>query len=434
MKLKKGVFKIIKNFEWGGINCSKLAEQYGTPLYVYDEQIIISRCQEIREKFLNRWENTSACYASKAFSIKAIAKLISNEGLGIDAISLGELHTALRVGFPAEKIELHGNAKSYEEIFEALNCGVGRIVVDSEDELKLISEVAEKLDRTAKILLRISPGVKAHTHSYISTGYTGSKFGFPIEGEMLRRAVKNAISNKFIDLKGLHFHVGSQLFNSEDHIFALKKMIKLMAELKQEFDFTTREINLGGGFGAVKNPSETHVPLEIFTDSMMKLLTDECKANNLERPHAIIEPGRWIISEAGITIYKVEVVKELPEVTYIAVNGGMADNPRYELYNAEYEAVSVNNPNGEIYVPENNAKVSIVGKCCESGDILIENAKLPKVRRGDLIALYNTGAYTFSMASNYNRLTRPAVVFVNNGNAKLVVRRQTIDDLLSCDL
>ncbi len=423
-----------KNFEWGGIDCSKLAEEFGTPLYVYDEEIIKSRCREIREKFLERWENTWACYASKAFSTKAIARLILNEGLGIDAISLGEIHTALSAGFPAEKIELHGNAKSYDEIFEAVKYGIGRIIVDSEDELNLISEISKAQGKITKILLRISPGVKAHTHDYISTGHTGSKFGFPIESEMLKNAVKNAILNKNIDLMGLHFHVGSQLFESEDHIFALKKIVKLMSDLKRDFDFETREINFGGGFGAVINPKLPHVPLEVFTDSMMELLTQECKINNLKRPRAIIEPGRWIVSESGITIYKVEVVKKLPEVTYIAVDGGMADNPRFELYNAKYEAVLINNPDGEIYIPENNSKVSIVGKCCESGDILIEDAKLPKVKRGDLIALYNTGAYTFSMASNYNRLLRPAVVFVNKGNAKLVVRRQTIDDLLSCDL
>ncbi len=426
------------NFTWGGVDCQELAEKFGTPLYVYDEAIIRARCAEIREKFLARWENVAACYASKAFSTKAISRVINDEGLGIDAISLGEMHTALSVGFPAERIEFHGNAKSSEEIFQALDLGIGRIIVDSEDELDLIANIAGKLHKNAKILLRIAPGVDAHTHSYIATGSTDSKFGFPLELDaahgMLRRVVQKAISSANIDLMGLHFHVGSQLFDPVDHVMALKNITDLIAILKQEFALEVRELNLGGGFGAVINPKLPHVPVERFTDPMMQLLESECKSRNITRPKAIIEPGRWIVSEAGLTIYRVEVVKELPEVTYIAVDGGMADNPRYALYNAEYEAVSIENPDGEIYVPENHAKVSVVGKCCESGDILIDNVKLPKVKRGDLIGIYNSGAYTFSMSSNYNRLMRPAVVFVKNGDAKLVVRRQNLEDLLSCDL
>lgn len=360
-------------------------------------------------------------------------KIIEEEGLGLDVVSLGELHTALSAGFPASNIEMHGNAKSHEEISMAIKNGVGRIIADSENELELISQISKNSGKLTRIIIRVAPGVLAKTHTHIATGHTGSKFGFPIEGDMLKKIISKFMNDENIEIMGLHFHVGSQLFDPEDHICALKKVMNFVGDLKREINFIPKEINFGGGFGAVINPSIKHVPVELFTEPMMKILTDESKKINIPRPKAIIEPGRWIISESGITIYKVEVIKELPGITYVAVDGGMADNPRYALYGAEYEAISVKNPDGPIYEPE-NGHVSIVGKCCESGDILIEKAKLPKLKPGDLIAIYNTGAYTFSMASNYNRLLRPAVVFVNGGEARVVVKRQTLDDLLNGDL
>ncbi len=419
---------------WGGVDCQRLAEEYGTPLYVYDSGIIRSRCREIREKFLARWINTRARYASKAFMTRAMVKLIQDEGLGLDVVSYGELQTALSVNFPTERIEMNGNAKSREEIELAVNSGVGRIIVDHPDELRVIEEYACRAGRSQKILIRVAPGVDAHTHSYISTGQTGSKFGFPGEGEMLRNAIRYAQESEHIDFRGLHFHVGSQLFDPQDHLKAIVKVTGLMRDLKNEMNIVIRELNFGGGFGAVINPSMQSVRLEDFTDPMMKMLYAKCEEYGLEVPRAIIEPGRWIVSEAGITIYKVENIKELPKVTYIAVNGGMSDNPRYALYQAEYEAVSVKEPNAPAYDRDGGTHVSVVGKCCESGDILIENVKLPRLEAGDLIALYNTGAYTFSMSSSYNRLLRPAVVFVEEGKSKLVVERENIEDMLKGDL
>lgn len=426
--------KKMPGLTWGGVDCQKLAEEFGTPLYVYDSGIIRARCREIREKFLARWVNTRARYAAKAFMTRAMSKLIQEEGLGLDVVSLGELHTALSVNFPTDRIEMNGNAKSREEIELAVNSGVGRIIVDHPDELRVIEEYSRRAGRSQKILLRVAPGVDSHTHIYISTGHTGSKFGFPAEGSMLRDAITYAMNSEYIDFRGLHFHVGSQLFNPQDHLMGLENIMKLISDLKNDMNVVIRELNFGGGFGAVIKPSLQSVKLEDFTDPMMKMLYAKCEEYNLEVPRAIIEPGRWVVSEAGITIYRVENIKELPKVTYIAVNGGMSDNPRYALYQAEYEAVSVKEPDAPAYDRDGGTHVSVVGKCCESGDVLIENAKLPRLEPGDLIALYNTGAYTFSMSSSYNRLLRPAVVFAENGKAKLVVERESIEDLLKGDL
>lgn len=424
----------VSGLTWGGVDCQSLAEEYGTPLYVYDSGFIRSRCREIREKFLARWVNTRARYASKAFITRAMAKLIQEEGIGLDVVSYGELQTALSVNFPTDRIEMNGNAKSREEIELAVNSGVGRIIVDHPDELRVIEEFSRRAGRSQKILIRVAPGVDSHTHSHIATGQTGSKFGFPTEGPMLRDAIEYSMKSEMIDFRGLHFHVGSQLFDPQDHLMGLEHTIELMRDLKREMNVDVRELNFGGGFGAVINPHVTSVRLEDFTDPMMKMLHSKCEEYGLEVPRAIIEPGRWVVSEAGITIYRVENIKELPKVTYIAVNGGMSDNPRYALYQAEYEAVSVKEPDAPAYDRDGGTQVSVVGKCCESGDVLIENAKLPRLDAGDLIALYNTGAYTFSMSSSYNRLLRPAVVFVENGKSRLVVERENIDDMLKGDL
>ena len=418
------------NLIWGGVDCIELAEKFGTPLYVYDTGIIRARCKELTETFLNRWPNTRVRYASKAFLVRALAKLRHEEGLGLDVVSMGEMYTALSAGFPPEWIEFNGNAKSRAEIEYAVSSGVGRIIVDHPDELKVIEHFAEKVGRAQKIMIRVAPGVDAHTHAYIATGQTGSKFGFPNEGPMLPEAIAYAQKSRYLDLRGLHFHVGSQLFDTDDYVKAIGKILELMKTLKDSLGFVTRELNVGGGFGAVISPKIPSMRSEFYTEPMMKALTDGCKTLGLDMPRVILEPGRWIVSEAGITLYTVENIKELPKVTYIAVDGGMADNPRYALYQAEYEAVKVSDPDAEPYDRDGGTHVSVVGKCCESGDILIEDAKLPLLRAGDVIALYNSGAYTFSMSSNYNTLARPAVVFVEGGRAKIAAERQTLEDLV----
>ena len=422
------------NLTWGGVDCLELAGNYGTPLYVYDTGKIKSRCREIRETFIERWGNARARYAGKAFLTRAMCRLVEAEGMGLDVVSLGELHTALSAQFPPERIEMNGNAKSREEIALAVRSGVGRIIVDHPDELHTIDEEAQKAGRVQKVLLRVAPGVDSHTHAYIATGQTGSKFGFPAEGEMLRDAIRTGRELRHIDITGLHFHVGSQLFDPQDHVMGLGKTIDLMRDLKHELGFAAHELNLGGGFGSVINPSVPPVKLADFTDPMMTLLNDKCREYGLEVPRAIIEPGRWVVSEAGITLYTVENIKELPGVTYIAVDGGMADNPRFALYQAEYQAVKVSDPGAPAYDRDGGTHVSIVGKCCESGDILIEDAKIAHLNAGNVIALYNTGAYTFSMSSRYNRLLRPAVVFVEDGKARLAVERESLDDMLRGDL
>ncbi|MBQ9420060.1 MAG: diaminopimelate decarboxylase, partial [Synergistaceae bacterium] len=324
------------SLKWGGVDCQQLAEEFGTPLYVFDTGIIRARCRELRETFLERWDNTVVRYASKAFLIKEMARLINSEGLGLDVVSLGELYTALQAGFPPENIEMNGNAKSREEISMAVNSGVGRIIIDHPDELKTIEHFAHEKGIRQKILIRVAPGVDAHTHAYIATGQSDSKFGFPVdisEGSMLASALRYAMNSEDLDLRGLHFHVDSQLFDPEDNVKALEKTIELMKKLKDSFGFITRELNCGGGFGAVINPSVPSVKCAAFMDPMMELLHADCKKYDLEIPKVIIEPGRWVISEAGITLYRVENIKHLRagtpadpvELTYVAVDGGMAD-------------------------------------------------------------------------------------------------------------
>ena len=417
---------------WGGADCVELARRFGTPLYVFDEGVIRSRCAEVRRDFLSRWPDTAAFYSGKAFLTRAMARIIEQEGLGLDAVSLGELRTALSSGFPAHRIEMNGNVKTGEELRAALEAGVGRIIVDSLTELEVLSGVAGRMGRRAAILLRVAPGVDPHTHAHIATGQTDSKFGLPVEGDLLPRAVRLAMDSPDLDLRGLHFHVGSQLSDPQDHVESVVRVVGAMARLRDETGFEAAELNMGGGYGAVPHPSRPHLPLRTFTDPMMEALVQGCAAHGLRRPAAAIESGRWIVSESGVTLYRVEVVKKLPGLTYVAVDGGMADNPRVILYQAVYEAALADRPDAPPV--EGGPRVSVVGRCCESGDVLIEDARLPEVRRGDILALFNTGAYTFSMASSYNRLGRPAAVLAGEGRAELIVERQTPDGLLCGDL
>ena len=416
---------------WGGADCVGLAARFGTPLYVLDESVIRARCAEVRRDFLDRWPSASASYAGKAFLTRTMARIVEDEGLGLDVVSLGELHTALSAGFPASRIEMHGSAKSEAELNAALDARIGRIVVDGLMELEVLADLAARRGRRADILLRVTPGVAPHTHAYIATGHKGSKFGLPLDGDILPRAVRFALEQEFISLRGLHFHVGSQIFDPTAHVRSVIRVVEAMKRLREELGVRVLELNMGGGFGARSHPSEPHVPLSLFTDAMMEALERACRVEGLEVPAVSIEPGRWIVSEAGITLYRVETVKELPGITYVGVDGGMADTPRPALYQAVYRAAVADRPDG---LPDFlGGKVSIVGKCCETGDILIEDAVLPSVKRGDVLALFNTGAYTFSMAGNYNRLCRPAVVLVKGGQAEVIAERQTPDDLLRGD-
>ena len=424
---------------WGNVDCVELAHRYGTPLYVVDEAMIRSRCAEAREAFLKKWPDTLVCYASKAFLTATMAKIIEQEGFGLDVVSGGELYTALAAQFPASRMVMHGSAKSENELRSALFHGIGRVVVDGQMELELLSRLAAGSGKHQNILIRVAPGVVPKTHSHIVTGHKGSKFGLPIDGGFVEKAVTCALSSPNLTLKGFHFHIGSQIFENSLYIKSVKRIASLIERLKDILGFETEELNFGGGFGVGKIPEnasspisgERHTPLAFFTDPMMEALSTECITRCLKRPSVTIEPGRWIVAEAGITLYKVETVKRLPGVTYVGVDGGMTDNPRPSLYQAAYEAVIANKMG--FPVTKKSGKVTIAGKCCETGDILIGSIALPAVERGDVVAVFNTGAYNFSMAGGYNRLTRPAVVLVNEGRADEIVSRETLDDLLRGD-
>ena len=415
-----------KHFQFGGWDTVELAGRFGTPLYVVSERMIRERCGAVRETFLNRWENVFAVYAGKAFLPLAMCKIVQSEGLGLDLVSGGELYTALAAGVPPENTFFHGNGKTREELRFALSAGVGRIVVDGMSELETLEEEAAAAGKQPSILFRVAPGVDAHTHKYILTGHTGSKFGFPLSGDSLKEAVRRACASERLRLKGFHFHIGSQIFENTSHVMAVEIMTQTMAGFKRELGFVTEELNMGGGYGVEFSPDGETPRIDSFTDAMMGALEEKCRTAGISRPRVIIEPGRWIVSEAGITLYTVQAIKAIDGiVTYASVDGGMTDNPRPSLYGAKYWAVAA----GKMDL-EASDTVTVAGRCCESGDILIENLKTPPLERGDLLAVLNTGAYTFSMASNYNRLPRPAVVLVSEGRADVIVPRQSYEDLL----
>lgn len=416
-------------FFFGGWDVTELAARFGTPLYVFSEDGIRSRCRAVRESFMDRWENSLAVYAGKAFLTLAMAKIVASEGLGLDAVSGGEIHTAARAGFPMEKVFFHGNSKTEEELRYGLSCGVGRIVVDGPQELEVLERIAEMVGKRADILLRVTPGVDAHTHKYIQTGQLGSKFGFPLGGDSLSEAVKRAMSSRGVSLKGFHFHIGSQIFENTSHVLSVKVLVKALGGFFRDYGFVTGELNMGGGFGVEFDPDKATPSINSFTDAMMEALERGCEDEGIPRPRVIVEPGRWIVSESGITLYTVQNVKTVDgQVTYVGVDGGMTDNPRPALYGAKYWAVAAGKMDREA-----TETVTVAGKCCESGDLLVEGLRVPPPERGDILAVLNTGAYTFSMASNYNRIPRPAAVLVSPGRADVIAERQTWDDVIQWD-
>lgn len=416
-------------FIFSGWDVTELAARFGTPLYVFSEDGIRARCRAVRESFMDRWENSLAVYAGKAFLTLAMAKIIASEGLGLDVVSGGEIHTARRAGFPMEKVIFHGNSKTSEELTYALSLGVGRTVVDGPQELELLEELAEGEGKKADILFRVTPGVDAQTHKYIRTGQLGSKFGFPLAGDSLTEAVKRAMNSKWLSLKGFHFHIGSQIFENTSHVLSVKVLLKALGRFSRDFGFITQELNMGGGYGVEFDPDKATPPIDSFTDAMMEALERGCGDEGIPRPRVIIEPGRWIVSESGITLYAVQNIKTVDgHVTYVGVDGGMTDNPRPALYGAKYWAVAAGKTDKEA-----TETVTIAGKCCESGDLLVEDLKVPPLERGDILAVLNTGAYTFSMASNYNRIPRPAAVLISPGRADVIAERQTWDDVIFWD-
>lgn len=419
------------NLSFGGCDCVELSKKYGTPLYVMDENIIRKNCRAYKntlKKFYG--ENAFVIYASKAFSAGYIYKIINDEGLGADVVSGGEIYTALSADFPPEKIFFHGNNKSKQELEYAVKNNIGRIVADNFRELELIDSIAGSMGKCQKVILRVTPGVDAHTHSFISTGQIDSKFGIAIDTGEAMEFVKKAILFENIDLTGLHCHIGSQIFDCNPFECAAEKMMTFISEIKEIFGFEIRELDLGGGFGIRYTHNDDPIPYEEFMEKISLIIKKLADEKNIKLPFIIMEPGRSVVGEAGITLYTVGSVKKIPGFgKYVSVDGGMTDNPRYALYESEYEAIVANAPERPY-----DDTATLAGKCCESGDIIIKNGNLQKAYTDDIIAVLSTGAYNYSMSSNYNRIPKPPVVMLNNGESRVIVKRETYEDLIRNDV
>lgn len=417
------------HLEIGGCDCVELAKEFGTPLYVMDEALIRENCRRYKNAFAQNYPaEARVCYAGKAFLTLAMCRLVDEEGLYLDVASGGELFTALQAKFPPERIYLHGNYKSDEELRMAVRNKIGRVVVDCAEELERLNSIAERNGTVADIVLRLTPGVEAHTHEYIRTGQIDTKFGFHIENGLALEAVKKALSLGHLRLHGFHCHIGSQIFEVEPYRIAIEQMFSFAAIARSETGFVMKELNLGGGLGVRYTPDDDPPSIETFVAAICEAVKENASRFGFELPTLAVEPGRSIVGEAGTTLYTIGVVKEIPKVRiYVSVDGGMSDNPRPALYGARYFAIIANKANREP-----NKTVTVVGKHCES-DTLIKDIPLADPQPGDILAVFTTGAYHYSMASNYNRFPRPAVIFVKDGKVKVVVRRETYDDLLKCD-
>ena len=418
------------HLEIGGCDTTELVKEFSSPLYVMDESLIRQNCRSYVGSFRAVYPDSEVIYASKVFSTRAICRLMQEEDMGLDVVSAGELYTALSVNFPVNRIYFHGNNKSPQELQMAIEAGVHRIVADSFYELELINSIASGLGKKTDILLRLSPGIDAHTHHYIKTGTIDSKFGFCIANGQAMEAVLAAEAYPALDLWGVHCHIGSQIFDLESYAEAARTMMIFVRDMSVATGKPVRELDLGGGLGIYYSTGDSPQQVELYAACVADTVKACCSEFGLTQPKIIVEPGRSIVGEAGVTLYTIGAIKDIPGVRkYVAVDGGMTDNPRPALYQAKYEAELANRMN------ETAAeKVSIAGKCCESGDMLIWDIDLPAARSGDILAVSSTGAYNYSMSSNYNRNLKPAVVFVNEGRAKVVVKRETFEDLVRNDV
>ncbi|HEX9696633.1 MAG TPA: diaminopimelate decarboxylase [Actinomycetota bacterium] len=411
----------------GGVDVVDLAAEYGTPLFVFCERTLRERCAAYREAL----PDATVYYASKAFLSTEVARIVADEGLGLDVASGGELFTALRAGVAGDRLMMHGNNKSDDEIRMAVEAGVGRIVADSLEELERIDASAAGIGRRQRILLRVTPGVEAHTHEYVQTGQEDSKFGMSIEGGVALEAVKRGGDLPNIEIAGFHCHIGSNITGVEAFLKTVEIMGEFLGEVRDATGIEAEELNLGGGLGIAYTREDPPARVDLFAREVSAAVEREALKHSLPRPRLAVEPGRWLIANAMVTIYTVGTVKEIPGVrTYVAVDGGMSDNIRPALYGARYEAFLANKatePAGRV--------VTVAGAHCEQGDLLIRDVSLPaSVRRGDLLAVPATGAYGYSMASNYNKFPRPAVVAVADGRARMIVRRETYEDLVRLDV
>lgn len=417
------------HLEIGGCDLTNLAKEYKTPLYIIDESTLRSICKDYIRAF-EKYENVQFLYASKALCNMAILNIVASEHFGCDVVSEGELYTALKAGMNSEKILFNGNNKTYEELEYAVKSNVGRFSVDNLTELKMLNEIAEKENKVVKILLRINPKIECHTHEYIKTGQEDSKFGFNMSEidntiDLIQKEYKN------VDLKGLHAHIGSQIFETEVFKDEIEILINEYERIKNKYNIEFSEINLGGGFGV--KYTENDEPLSIYEvgEVIVSTLKEKCEKHNVQNPKLYLEPGRSVICTSGVTLYTIGNIKEIPNIrTYVAVDGGMSDNIRPALYGAKYEAVLANKMNSK----EELKNVRIVGKLCESGDILIDEINLPNPKKGDILCVFDTGAYNYSMSSNYNRIKKPAMILVNNSQSDIIINRETFEDLVRNDV
>ena len=415
----------------GTLDTVELAHTYGTPVYVFDENVIR---ENIRTYLASAAEHFGAdalpLFASKAFCCKEIYRIAREEGIGIDCVSGGELYTAKAAGFPAERIYFHGNNKTDADIAQALDMGVGTFVVDNTEELLALDAAATARGIRQRILLRITPGIDPHTHAKITTGNVDSKFGSAIVTGQAMAIVKKALACPAIHLVGIHCHIGSQIFSVEPFTDAASIMIRFLADIRTETGVTLPELSLGGGLGVRYTEYDPEIDYRSAIAEMASVIRTYAEEHGMKMPRIVLEPGRSIVAAAGITLYTVGSVKEIPGFrNYVSVDGGMPDNPRYALYQSQYTALVANRA-----AEEKNYRATLAGRCCESGDLLGENMELQRPVRGDVIAVLVTGAYNYAMASNYNRIPRPPVVFVKNGVPRLVVKRESFEDLLKNEL
>ena len=419
------------HFTLGGADTVSLAQKYGTPLYLINENDIVSTCRTYRDAVKKYFSEKSAIYyASKALSCKEIYRIIEKEDINTDVVSLGELYTAIKAGYTPSRICLHGNNKTDEEISAALSYGVGSFVVECFDELDAIQKIATKLGKKARVLLRITPNIDCHSLRAISTGKLDSKFGVPIETGQAEKFVEHALSLSALDVIGYHCHCGSQVFEIQPYIDQLEVMLRFSADMKEKLGYTPEYLNIGGGFGTRYTENDDSIDITESIRILGEKLTIFCKMLGLDRPHILMEPGRSIVAAAGVTLYTVGSVKNIGDFrTYVTVDGGMTDNPRYALYASKYEAMVANKAS-----KPKTLTCSLAGRCCESGDLIGENMLLQKAERGDIVAVTVTGAYNYSMASNYNRVPRPALVVIKDGEDRLAVKRETIDNIIENDI
>ncbi|EJT6501075.1 diaminopimelate decarboxylase [Clostridium perfringens] len=410
----------------GGVKASALSKEYGTPLYVIDEELVRSNCRRYYNAMKCEERGNRVTYAGKAFINMSMCNLVNEENLYLDVVSGGELYTAYKAGFPLERIYFHGNNKSDYEIDLGVRLGIGRFIVDNIHELEVLNSIAQEYGRVQKVYLRITPGVEAHTHEYIKTGQLDSKFGFPVIGDTVYDAIKRAMELEYIELNGLHCHIGSQIFDLEPFEDTTEIMLNLINDIKETLGYEIKELDLGGGFGIYYTEGDKPKEIEEYCSVIINKADEICRNLNMNVPILSIEPGRSIVGNAGLTLYTVGAIKEIPNIRkYVSVDGGMSDNIRPALYSANYESLIANR------VFDNSKEiVTVAGKCCESGDVLLNSIEMPRMETGDILAIMSTGAYGHSMANNYNRIPKAAVVSVSNGISKVMCKRETYEDLL----